>query len=166
MNNTNNSANNSSNNFNKLMDKNESSQNNNDNQANDSKQNHSLAKLSNIEKSYLKGLAHHLNPTVMIGKDGLTDTVIKEIARSLTAHQLIKVRVFGDDREARLEMVSSIEEQLHALCIQKIGKLLVLFRANKPYAKIEDCFPIQTSSNNNNRPKAPRLNKKQLANQS
>jgi RNA-binding protein len=64
----------------------------------------------------------------MIGNDGLTPAVIKETDAALRAHGLIKVRVFGDDRQTREDMLATLTDQLDAAPIQHIGKLLVLWR--------------------------------------
>jgi RNA-binding protein len=72
--------------------------------------------------------AHHLTPVVMIGNDGLTPAVIKEVHGALNAHGLIKVRVFSDDRDARTAMLEKLADELSAAPIQHIGKLLVLWR--------------------------------------
>ena len=72
--------------------------------------------------------AHHLNPVVMIGTDGLTEGVKKEIDAALTSHGLIKVRVQSDDRPGREEMFRALAEELDAAPIQHIGKLLVFWR--------------------------------------
>lgn len=87
--------------------------------------------LTPAERSALRSEAHALNPVVMIGDSGLTDPVLKEIDKSLNVHGLIKVRVLGDDREARIEIYESICEQLGAAPVQHIGKLLVLYRPQK-----------------------------------
>jgi putative YhbY family RNA-binding protein len=79
--------------------------------------------------------AHHLDPVVMIGNDGLTPNVRKEIDAALNAHGLIKVRVLGDDRVQREAMYQSLAEELGAAPIQHIGKLLVLWRPKPPKAK-------------------------------
>ncbi len=84
--------------------------------------------LAPDQRQYLKGLAHNLNPVVMIGNNGLTDAVIREIAINLDAHELIKVRVQGDDREARVAIYEKICDDLDAAQVQHIGKLLVLYR--------------------------------------
>lgn len=84
--------------------------------------------LSTFERQYLKGLAHGLNPVVMIGNNGLTEQVIREIAINLDAHELIKVRVLGDDRDARIAMFDQICDTLGAAQVQHIGKLLVMWR--------------------------------------
>ncbi len=76
--------------------------------------------------------AHHLDPVVMIGGDGLTPAVEKEVDAALKAHGLIKVRVFSDDRAARDEMLATLAEKLDAAPIQHIGKLLVLWRPVPP----------------------------------
>ena len=87
-------------------------------------------KLSTKELLALKAQAHHLNPVVMIGQNGLTESVIKETDAALTAHELIKVRVLGDDREERVQMCAALCEAVDAQLVQHIGKLLVLWRKN------------------------------------
>lgn len=94
-----------------------------------------MLKLTPAERSELRSEAHGLNPVVIIGDAGLTSAVMKEIDASLNAHGLIKVRVFGDDRDARIEMYETICEELGAAPIQHIGKLLVLYRPKKETSK-------------------------------
>lgn len=87
-----------------------------------------MLKLTPAERSALRAEAHGLNPVVIIGEAGLTPAVMKEIDASLNSHGLIKVRVFGDDREARVAIYDTVCEQLNAAPVQHIGKLLVLYR--------------------------------------
>ena len=94
-----------------------------------------MIKLTPAERSALRAEAHGLNPVVMIGEAGLTESVMKEVAASLDAHGLIKVRVFGDDREARVAMYDQIANDLDAGQVQHIGKLLVLYRPKKETVK-------------------------------
>lgn len=94
-----------------------------------------MIKLTPAERSALRAEAHGLNPVVMIGEAGLTESVVKEISASLDAHGLIKVRVFGDDREARVAMYEQICADLDAAPVQHIGKLLVLYRPKKEAIK-------------------------------
>ena len=84
--------------------------------------------LTPAERREHRANAHHLEPVVMIGGDGLTPAVQKEIDAALNAHGLIKVRVFGDDRAAREQMYQQLAGDLNAAPIQHIGKLLVLWR--------------------------------------
>jgi putative YhbY family RNA-binding protein len=75
--------------------------------------------------------AHKLKPVVMIGaKNGLTDEVVAEIERALKAHELVKVKAFTDDREAREAWLAAICERLEAHPVQQIGKVLVVYREN------------------------------------
>jgi putative YhbY family RNA-binding protein len=90
-----------------------------------------MIKLTPAERSALRAEAHGLNPVVMIGEAGLTEAVMKEISSSLDAHGLIKVRVFGDDREERVAIYERICEELDAAPVQHIGKLLVLYSPKK-----------------------------------
>ena len=84
--------------------------------------------LSSDQRSHLKALTHSLNPVVMIGNNGLSEAVMREIAVNLDAHELIKIRVLGDDREARVAMFEQICDELGAAQVQHIGKLLVIYR--------------------------------------
>jgi putative YhbY family RNA-binding protein len=88
--------------------------------------------LDRDQRLALKAQAHPLNPVVLLGAGGLTDAVVREIDRALTAHGLIKVRVPGDDRAARESMFASIADRLGAARVQMIGKLLVLYRPPPP----------------------------------
>ncbi|MGE8447389.1 MAG: YhbY family RNA-binding protein [Comamonas sp.] len=72
--------------------------------------------------------AHHLDPVVLIGGDGLTEAVEKEVDLALNAHGLIKIRVFSDDRANREAIFLKLTDSLNAAPIQHIGKLLVLWR--------------------------------------
>lgn len=87
-----------------------------------------MLKLTPAERSALRAEAHALNPVVIIGDAGLTPAVLKEIDASLKAHGLIKVRVFGDEREERIGIYETICAELDAAPIQHIGKLLVIYR--------------------------------------
>lgn len=87
-----------------------------------------MLNLTPAERSVLRAEAHGLKPIVMVGESGLTPSVMKEIELGLDSHGLIKVRVFGDDREARIEMYETICEKTGAAPVQHIGKLLVLYR--------------------------------------
>ncbi|XZG69814.1 ribosome assembly RNA-binding protein YhbY [Chitinibacteraceae bacterium HSL-7] len=87
--------------------------------------------LSPVQRQYLRGLAHGMNPVVMIGNNGLTDAVIREIAVNLDAHELIKVRVLGDDRALREQFLEQICDLLDAAPVQHLGKLLILYRPGR-----------------------------------
>jgi RNA-binding protein len=99
--------------------------------------------LTPAQRKIHRAEAHHLDPVVMIGADGLTPAVRKEVDAALKAHGLIKVRVLSDDRTAREAMLQTLAEELEAAPIQHIGKLLVLWRPlpEKPRAVDEDRMP-------------------------
>ena len=94
-----------------------------------------MLKLTPAQRSDLRSEAHGLNPVVMIGEAGLTPAIVKETDAALKAHGLIKVRVFGDDREARIQYYETLCSELGAAPIQHIGKLLVLYRPKQETAK-------------------------------
>jgi RNA-binding protein len=94
--------------------------------------------LTIAERKAHRAEAHHLDPVVMIGNEGLTPAVKKEADAALNAHGLIKIRVQGDDREARQAMYEELADTLNAAPIQHIGKLLVLWRPKPKKAKADD----------------------------
>jgi len=77
----------------------------------------------------LRARAHPLHPVVSIGQHGLTPAVLHEIDVALLAHELIKVRVFNDDRDARTALLTDICTALGCAPVQQIGKLFVVWRA-------------------------------------
>lgn len=116
-----------------------------------------MLSLTVPERLALKGRAHALNPTVMIGNAGLTESVLKEIAQTLKIHELIKIRVMSDDRALREAMLESICTQLAAAPVQHIGKILVIYKPN-PEAHL-----VELKKMPRHKGKKP-LTKKQLGN--
>ena len=93
--------------------------------------------LTPAQRKEKRAEAHHLDPVVMIGNDGLTPAIRKEADAALNAHGLIKVRVFSDDRASRETMFAALTDELGAAPIQHIGKLLVLWRPVPPKERVE-----------------------------
>lgn len=88
--------------------------------------------LTPTQRRAFKARAHHLEPVVIVGDAGLTPAVLAEIDVHLKSHELIKIRVLGDNREARIGMIGAISESLRASPVQHIGKTLVMFRPKPP----------------------------------
>lgn len=118
-----------------------------------------MLSLTVQERLALKGRAHALKPSVMIGNAGLTESVLKEIAECLKRYELIKIRVMGDDRTVRESILESICTQLNAAPVQHIGKILVIYLPNP------EVTPIEIKKMPRHKGKKP-LTKKQLGNRS
>ena len=93
--------------------------------------------LTPAERKEKRGEAHHLDPVVIIGADGLTDAIHKEADLALRAHGLIKVRMFSDSRPDREAALAALADKLGAAPVQHIGKLLVLWRPIPEKVKAE-----------------------------
>ena len=122
--------------------------------------------LNPTQRKVHRAAAHHLDPVVAIGNDGLTAAVRKEVDAALNAHGLIKVRVFSDDRETREAMFRELADALAAAPIQHIGKLLVLWRPMPPKEKAgrDDRMPgprvvkiLKFSKSGNHRPQVKKI---------
>ena len=84
--------------------------------------------LSAAQRKELKARAHKLEPVVLIGAKGITDEVVNEVDRALKAHELIKVRAPGLERDARDDAMQTLCERTGAESVQAIGKVLVIYR--------------------------------------
>ena len=84
--------------------------------------------LTTKQRQFLKGLAHHLSPVVMLGGNGLTEGVLAEIDNALNHHELIKVKIAGADREVKQLIIDAIVRETNAVNVQTSGHVLVLYR--------------------------------------
>lgn len=87
--------------------------------------------LTTKQKQFLKSLAHHLSPVVMLGGNGLTEGVLAEIENALDHHELIKVKIAGADRETKQLIIDAIVRETKAINVQVIGHVLVLYRQSE-----------------------------------
>lgn len=84
--------------------------------------------LTSRERADLKARAHALEPRVHVGSAGVTDQVVAEVDRALTAHELIKVKVASDDRAGRVAMGDDIAARTGAAVVHRVGKVVILWR--------------------------------------
>lgn len=84
--------------------------------------------VNDKQKRYLRGLAHELKPVVMIGNKGLTDSVLAEINNALEHHELIKVRVSGQEKAERTEMMNTIADKTSSNLVINIGHIGGFYR--------------------------------------
>jgi len=87
--------------------------------------------LTSSQTRYLRGLAHPLKPVLLLGGKGVTSGVLKELEQALDDHDLIKVRLTGDDRAARAAELAKLVESSQAETVQTIGHIAVLYRRNE-----------------------------------
>lgn len=90
-----------------------------------------MIELTPAQRREFRAAAHHLNPVVTIAGNGLTPAVMGEIDRSLQAHELIKVKVQGAEREARDVLMQELCAQLEAAPVQHIGNILIVWRQRR-----------------------------------
>jgi RNA-binding protein len=91
--------------------------------------------LTTRQKHFLKGLAHPLNPLVLIGKEGLSLAIIETVKAELLNHELIKVKIGNNNGLERHATSQAIADQTESILVQVIGKVFVLFKANPEKAK-------------------------------
>ena len=89
-----------------------------------------IQKLTNKQTRHLRALGHHLSPLTMIGREGISKTLVKSAQDNLTAHELIKVRIQNNCPLDRKEAVANLAETVGAAVAQTIGKTALLYREN------------------------------------
>ena len=85
--------------------------------------------LNSRQRQFLKAQAHSLNPVVMLGNDGLSEAVIKELEASIAHHELIKIKLNAG--ETRKEQAQAAADAVKAELISVVGRTAVLFRQDK-----------------------------------
>jgi RNA-binding protein len=91
----------------------------------------SAASLTGKQRSFLRALAHPLKPVIQIGHGGLTDAVITAIDGALQTHELIKIKITGNDEASAAELAPEIAQRTRSSVAQVIGKTVVAYRARK-----------------------------------
>ena len=99
-----------------------------------------MAKLSGAQRKHLRGVAHGYKPLVQIGKEGLTDNVLRTIDEAITAHELIKVKLTAE-RDEREQLIPIIEDRHGCECVGAIGRIAILYRENPDPEKRRITFP-------------------------
>lgn len=87
--------------------------------------------LTGKQKNYLRGIAHNLSPVVMIGGKGLTDAVMNEIELALDQHELIKIKLPGNEKAEKVAVVAQITSKSNSEPVQLIGRVAVIYRESK-----------------------------------
>src|SRR3546814_2936264 len=100
--------------------------------------------ITSKERSALRAAAHPLRPVVLIGDRGLSDSVLKEIDLNLNAHQLIKIRVGGQERDARDAMLETICDKLSCAPVHHLGKTLIIYRPDAAAIPAHNESPMPT----------------------
>lgn len=80
---------------------------------------------------FLRGIAHGLNPVIIIGSKGVTESLMKELETSLEHHELLKIKIAVGEKDDRKAIIDHILVKTKANLIQSIGKTCVIFKAKK-----------------------------------
>jgi len=88
-----------------------------------------MTNLTNNQKKFLRSKGHSLKPVVMMGQHGLSEGVLAELESSLETHELLKIKVRGDDREDKQRVIEEIVKITNSNLVQVIGNVMVIYRA-------------------------------------
>lgn len=93
--------------------------------------------ITSKQRSYLRGLAHELTPTVYIGKSGLTENIAKEMETGLEMRELVKVKLQESCELTPKDAANELADLLKAEYVQAIGRRFTLYRESKEHKQIE-----------------------------
>lgn len=93
------------------------------------------APLSKQKIRELKSQAHHLDPVILMGANGLTDAVHAEIERALFDHELIKIKLSSKDKDEKAKLTQAILDHHHATLIAKIGHVIAIYAPSDKFSK-------------------------------
>lgn len=98
-----------------------------------------MPKKTHQDVKQLRAIGHKLKPVVTVSGKGLSESVLAELDRALTDHELIKVRLAVGSRQVRSECARDICEQCGAEIIQSIGNIILILRhAEKPDPRLSN----------------------------
>jgi RNA-binding protein len=80
------------------------------------------------QKRFLRSKAHHLDPIFQVGKGGVNENMIKQIADALEARELFKVSILQNCEEDKTEVAEKLSEGTGAEIVQIIGNTIVLYK--------------------------------------
>jgi RNA-binding protein len=95
-----------------------------------------MKSLTGKQRAHLKALAHERKPVVLLGQKGITDAVVLELQAALLAHELIKVRLTGEDRDALDAEAAELERRSGATLIARLGKVATLYKRHPDEPRI------------------------------
>ncbi len=93
--------------------------------------------LSKKQIKFLRARCHDLKAVILLGQKGLTEEVLQELDNALNHHELVKIKLSADDRDARKQLIADICDKTHSEEVQSIGKTLSVYRVNPDKAVIE-----------------------------
>lgn len=93
--------------------------------------------LTNNQTKFLRGIAHSLNPMIIIGSQGVTDNLMAELEKTLNHHEILKVKIAAGEREDRKLVIDYITKATRAHLVQTIGKIFVIYRARAKDPQLE-----------------------------
>lgn len=92
--------------------------------------------LSEAQKKHLRGIGHHLNPVIIVGDAGVSESLLKEFDSTIDHHELIKVKIRAGDREQRDAIIGELCERGAAQLVSRIGNVALLYRRNAEKPKV------------------------------
>ena len=98
-----------------------------------------MTTLSAAEKKQLRAIAHNLNPIIIVGDKGISESLLEELDRALEQHELIKVKLSSNDRAFREQAINELTASSKSALVQVIGKVAILLRrSKKPNPKLSN----------------------------
>jgi RNA-binding protein len=99
-----------------------------------------MLELSSSQRKYLRSLAHHLDPVVLVGKQGVTDMLVRSALQALEAHELIKIR-FNEFKDQKRVLADEITRRVGGHIAGIIGHVAIVYRPHPDPEKRKIALP-------------------------
>lgn len=97
--------------------------------------------LTGAQKTYLRSLGQRLEPSLKVGKSGITPEFFKELQRCLNASELVKLRFLGADRDERATLCEAVADQGRCVCVGAVGHTALFFRQQPDPSRRQIALP-------------------------
>lgn len=92
--------------------------------------------LTSAQTRFLRGQAHDLKAILQVGGKGISESLVGEVDNALEHHELIKLKIAAEDRQARDTMIDELTRRADACLVQRIGHTAILYRPSKDHRQI------------------------------
>tara|TARA_R110001592_G_scaffold79556_1_gene237675 strand:+ start:156 stop:479 length:324 start_codon:yes stop_codon:yes gene_type:complete len=99
-----------------------------------------MIELTSTQRKYLRKLGHHIDPLIIVGKQGMTDMLVRAVSQELEHHELVKIR-FNDFKDDKRELIPEIERRTGSHVVGTIGHVALVYKQHPEEEKRKIVFP-------------------------
>lgn len=99
-----------------------------------------MIELNSSQRKYLRKVGHHLDPLIIVGKQGVTDMLVRAVSEALEHHELVKIR-FNEFKDEKQDLIDEIVRRTGSQIAGMIGHVALLYKEQPDEEKRKIIFP-------------------------